>query len=106
MSLTRELRTPVTPVRRAVVWWPVAAAFAISVLPALYIARFGSWNSPDGQRHPSLFDDAMISMSYARTLVSGHGLVWFPGAARVEGITNLGWTLVMSGVHGIGLAGD
>ncbi|MCX7606284.1 MAG: hypothetical protein N2170_03320 [Bacteroidia bacterium] len=43
-----------------------------------------------------LMDDAMISMSYARSLVEGCGLVWYCGAERVEGITNLGWTLYMA----------
>ena len=51
----------------------------------------------------TLFDDAMISMSYARTLAEGAGLVWYPGAPRVEGITNLGWTLFMAGLHRLGL---
>src|SRR5688572_3532802 len=85
---------------------PMAAAYALSLVPATYIARFGSWTGPDGGRHWSLFDDAMISMSYARTFASGDGLVWFRGAPKVEGITNLGWTLVMALVHALGLTGD
>jgi arabinofuranosyltransferase len=52
-----------------------------------------------GQRYFALFDDAMISMSYARTLAQGHGLVWYPGAERVEGFTNLLWTLYMAALH-------
>lgn len=34
-----------------------------------------------------LFDDALISMRYARNLAQGHGLVWNPGE-YVEGYTN------------------
>jgi arabinofuranosyltransferase len=38
-------------------------------------------------------DDAFISFRYALNLVDGHGLVFNPGE-RVEGITNLLWTLL------------
>src|SRR5574340_501806 len=47
----------------------------------------------------TLVDDAMISMRYARNLVGGQGLVWNPGGPPVEGFTNLGWTLVLAGIH-------
>lgn len=53
----------------------------------------------DGTRTFVLFDDAMVSMCYARTFAGGDGLVWHPGAARVEGITNPLWTLGMALVH-------
>ncbi len=53
----------------------------------------------NGQRHFSLFDDAMISMRYARNLANGYGLVWNPGGERVEGYTNPLWVLYMSVVH-------
>jgi hypothetical protein len=52
-----------------------------------------------GERNFALFDDAMISMTYARNLAQGHGLVWYPGAQPLEGFTNLLWVLVMAGVH-------
>jgi hypothetical protein len=42
----------------------------------------------EGRRF-TLFDDAMISMSYARTFARGGGLVWYQGAPRVEGFTAL-----------------
>ena len=51
----------------------------------------------------SLFDDAMISMTYARNLASGEGLVWFPGEGAVEGYTNFMWTLWMAFLHLLGL---
>jgi hypothetical protein len=52
-----------------------------------------------GVLHFSLFDDAMISMTYARNLADGHGLQWTAGGDRVEGITNPLWTLVMAVVQ-------
>lgn len=51
-----------------------------------------------GQRYYWLSDDAMISMRYGRNLAAGHGLVWNPGQ-RVEGFSNLAWTLFMALVH-------
>ncbi len=53
----------------------------------------------NGQRVFSLWDDAMISMEYARNLSEGHGLVWNAGGERVWGITNLGVTLAMAALH-------
>jgi hypothetical protein len=52
-----------------------------------------------GERYFSLFDDAMISMRYAKHLAAGHGLVWNVGEGRVEGFTNLLWTLYMALLH-------
>lgn len=52
----------------------------------------------DGVRYFCLRDDPMICMRYAYNLASGIGLVWNAGE-RVEGITNLGWTLIMAAVH-------
>src|SRR5499426_1296174 len=53
----------------------------------------------DGERYFSLFDDAMVSMRYARNLANGYGLVWNPGGERVEGYTNPLWVLYMSLIH-------
>ena len=52
-----------------------------------------------GTRYFCLFDDAMISMRYARNLVHGLGLVYNPGDRPVEGITNPLWTLIMAAAH-------
>lgn len=52
-----------------------------------------------GQRFFVLFDDAMISMRYARNLADGYGLVWNPGAERVEGYTNPLWVVFMAVFH-------
>jgi arabinofuranosyltransferase len=72
-----------------------------AVLVLLYIA----WAVPfmlessvvaiDGRRYFGLFDDAMISMRYAWNFSHGQGLVWNTGE-RIEGYTNLLWTLIMS----------
>src|SRR5215203_1855927 len=51
-----------------------------------------------GVRYWWLVDDAMISMRYARNLAEGSGPVWNVGE-RVEGYTNLLWTLFMALVH-------
>jgi arabinofuranosyltransferase len=53
----------------------------------------------DGQRYFCLFDDAMISMRFARNLAQGFGLVWNPGGERVEGFTNPLWVLYMALFH-------
>jgi len=42
---------------------------------------------------PAVFDDAFISFRYAKNLAEGHGLVYNVGE-RVEGFTNLFWTLL------------
>lgn len=53
----------------------------------------------NGVRYFCLLDDAMISMTYARNLAAGRGLVWNIGEPPVEGITNLLWTLYMALFH-------
>jgi hypothetical protein len=55
--------------------------------------------SVDGQRYFVLFDDAMISMRYARNLARGFGPVWNPGETPVEGYTNPLWVLFMAFFH-------
>jgi hypothetical protein len=52
-----------------------------------------------GERYFVLFDDAMISMRYAKNLAAGHGLVWNPGEAPIEGYTNPLWVIFMAGFH-------
>jgi len=53
----------------------------------------------EGVRYFSLFDDDMISMTYARNLAHGYGLVWIPGGPRIEGYTNLLWVCFMALFH-------
>ena len=57
-----------------------------------------------GTRYFVLFEDAMISMRYARNFQEGFGLTWNKGEGRVEGYTNLLWTLWMSLAHALGLS--
>ena len=60
------------------------------------------WNTSfvlDGRRFFCLFEDAMVSMRYARNCAAGAGLVWNPGEAPVEGYTNFLWTLLMIPWH-------
>jgi hypothetical protein len=91
-----SLRSPLAGVWGAVL--PVLPAGLITlVLGAVFIARSGF--SYQGRTYFSLFDDSMISMTYARNLAEGHGLVWNAGGDPVEGITNLLWTLWMALIH-------
>jgi hypothetical protein len=58
----------------------------------------------DGRRVFCLFDDAMISMTYARNLVEGHGLNWARQGAPVEGFTQPLWTALMVPVNALPMA--
>ena len=49
----------------------------------------------EGRRIFCLFDDAMISMVYARNLVEGHGLNWARQGEPVEGFSHPLWTALM-----------
>lgn len=83
--------------------------YAIAITPGLVFMLFLQWQSsenPWGSRRFTLFDDAMISMDYGRTLAQTGELVWFPGAPRVQGFTNPLWTLWMSFVHLVGFEGS
>jgi hypothetical protein len=52
----------------------------------------------NGVRYFVLFDDAMISMKYAKNFAQGLGLVWNPGE-YVEGFSNPLWVFFMSIFH-------
>ena len=81
----------------------------MAVIPGLLFMLILEWQSsenPWGSRRFTLFDDAMISMDYGRTLAKTGELVWFPGAPRVQGFTNPLWTLWMAFVHLIGFEGS
>lgn len=58
----------------------------------------------DGQKMYALFDDAMISMQYAKNLAHGQGLVWNVGEPPVEGYSNPLWVLMMAGIHSFPIA--
>ncbi|HSS47947.1 MAG TPA: hypothetical protein VLX28_03275 [Thermoanaerobaculia bacterium] len=57
----------------------------------------------DGRRFFCLFDDAMISMTYARNLIYGHGLNWARWGEPVEGFTHPLWTFLMIPVNALPL---
>ena len=78
-------------------WGALAAScYAIFIWRARFVV--------DGVTHFTLFDDAMVSMRYARNLAEGHGLVFNPGDAPVEGFTNPLWTLWMAALHATGVS--
>ncbi len=60
----------------------------------------------DGRRVFCLFDDAMISMTYARNLVEGWGLNWARQGAPVEGFSHPLWTALMVPVNLLPIALD
>src|SRR5690242_4842632 len=75
----------------------IRPALVSALLSLVFIAR--TTFVVDGVRYATLFDDAMISMRYARNLAGGHGLVWNVGQPAVEGYTNFLWTLWMALIH-------
>ncbi|MBC8330487.1 MAG: hypothetical protein H8E28_00750, partial [Anaerolineae bacterium] len=78
--------------------WPF---IAILLIYALYAGIYIYQTSfiVEGTRYFVLFDDAMISMRYAKNLAQGYGAVWNPGEAPVEGYTNPLWVLWMAFFH-------
>jgi hypothetical protein len=70
---------------------------ASTIYAGLYIERTSF--VIDGVKTYALFDDAMISMRYAKNLASGEGLVWNPGGERVEGFSNPLWVGFMALFH-------
>jgi hypothetical protein len=77
--------------------WTIAVAGAATCFYTVFIART-AFRIGDRVAF-TLFDDAMISMRYARNLAEGRGLVFNPGQEAVEGYSNFLWTLVMAVVH-------
>ena len=49
-----------------------------------------------------LCDDAFISFRYAANLAAGHGLVFNPGFARIEGYTNFLWVVLLAAFDCVG----
>jgi hypothetical protein len=71
------------------------AFYALFLLRTSFVVR--------GERHFVLFEDAMISMRYARNLAVHGQFTWNVGEERVEGYTNLLWTLWMALFHKLGV---
>lgn len=82
--------------------WARRALGLLLCAHAVYAAAFVARTSfqVEGQRVFNLFDDAMVSMRYARNLVQGDGLVWNAGGERVEGFSNPLWVGLMALAHG------
>ncbi len=82
----------------------VARSASLAVL-LLLLGVWGGWLiyrssfEAGGHRYFCLFDDAMISMTYARNLVEGHGLNWARWGEPVEGFTHPLWTFLMVPVN-------
>jgi hypothetical protein len=88
-----EPRPAALPARR--VFAAIVTVFVIYAALFIYRTSF----VVAGERYFSLFDDAMVSMRYARNCARGLGLVWNAGGARVEGFTNPLWVLYMAVIH-------
>jgi hypothetical protein len=90
----------VSSTRRPAALALAAVLLAQALIGAHYISRTAIQDGDE--RVFVLWDDAMISMRYARNLALGHGLVWNPGEQPVQGFTNLGLTLGMAALHAAG----
>lgn len=87
----------------------ITAHFLAALTPGLVFLLWLQWQSssnPWGARRFTLFDDAMISMDYARTLAHHGEFTWYEGAPRIQGFTNPLWTLWMTFIHLLGLEGS
>jgi arabinofuranosyltransferase len=78
--------------------WPVFATLGVYAVYALGLIWAGSFQL-EGERFFVLFDDAMISMRYARHWAEGIGPFYNLDGERVEGFTNPLWTALMALVH-------
>jgi len=79
----------------------LVACIPSSIFMCLFVFR-NSFKFND-RRYFTLFDDAMISMTYARTFAQTGNLIWTPGSNRVQGFTNPLYVLIMAGLHKVGL---
>jgi hypothetical protein len=69
--------------------------------PVLLVAALASFLLESWEVPPQ-YDDSYISYRYASNLVAGRGLVYNPGE-RVEGFSNLLWTLLVAAGLGLGI---
>jgi arabinofuranosyltransferase len=96
MSARLSLSEPRLPRLAAVACVAVQATLLIGALLRFY-RRF-VYDEASG-RVWGLADDMYISASFGRTLFAGGGLVWYPGAPRIEGISNPLWTLLIGALQ-------
>jgi hypothetical protein len=80
-----------------------AGLAALLLVFGLWAAGFIHRSSFDveGRHYYCLFDDAMISMTYARNLIDGYGLSWARWGSPVEGFTHPLWTFLMIPVNAL-----
>ncbi|PKO07264.1 MAG: hypothetical protein CVU41_02990 [Chloroflexi bacterium HGW-Chloroflexi-3] len=73
----------------------------ILILYSIYAGIFIFQSSfvHEGERIFILFDDATISLQYARNLANGNGIVWNAGGEYIEGYTNPLWVVYMAFFH-------
>lgn len=81
--------------------WLYNAPVVISAAATLFYLNFMVRGSVTygGRTYFTLFDDAMISLTFAKTLAAGGGFTWNPGELPIEGITNPLWTVWMAILH-------
>jgi hypothetical protein len=82
--------------------WLVVLLLCLAVWSSWFIYRTSF--VVDDVRYFVLFDDAMISMTYARNWLEGYGLNWAREGAPVEGFTHPLWLLLMVPVNALPLA--
>jgi hypothetical protein len=94
------LKAPKIPPKTAKIL-SIAGLALILIAFFVYCYRFIDRTSFEinGEHTYALFDDAMISMQYARNLAEGNGLVWNVGGERVEGFSNPLWVIFMAFFH-------
>ena len=78
-------------------WLFILLLLIIAVYMCVYIYQTSFISN--GTRYFVLFDDAMISMRFAKNFAEGNGLVWNPGETPIEGYTNLLWVIFMAIFH-------
>lgn len=88
-----QVQTPSGPPGKAELWSLITLSTFFTAWAGWFIYKTSF--VVQGERHFCLFDDAMISMSYARNLMEGFGLQWGRYGEPVEGFTTPLWTLGM-----------
>jgi hypothetical protein len=85
--------------RSSLLRWLLPFATAVWHIAALLrcYRRF-IFEEPEGRVY-ALADDVYISACFGRSLFSGHGFVWYPGAPRIEGISNPLWSALIGALH-------
>ena len=78
-------------------WLFILLLLIIAVYMGVYIYQTSFISN--GTRYFVLFDDAMISMRFAKNFAEGYGLVWNPGEPPLEGYTNPLWVVFMAFFH-------